>query len=786
MNAPLNPAVTKPRLTAAYHYAAMGWPVFPTHSVSGGLCTCVDPHCKSKGKHPSTIRGFKDATRTRSQIGSRDWERSNIGIVTGALSGVFVLDIDPRNGGDDSLNDLEAANGKLPDTLTAKTGGGGRHFFFKVPACASIACSTSKVGPGIDVKGNGGYVIAPPSVTAGPYEWLDCDMPAVADIADAPDWLLQLVTSNRPTATTRIVDPATAGLVAQIEAAPTVPQSQEALDEIRSALACVDQYDDRDRWRDVGMALHSTGAGPIAFELWTEWSKQSTKYDLGGQRTAWNSFKPRPDGITIGTLFKLAREKGWQQPIPDDVDITGILEQGQQTVDASTNDEAPSAPPFIETVDAPKYAPITPLDRIPGVLGQFEDYYNETSIAKQPAFAAAASIALGSVALGRLYVARARLDSYASLYLCEVVSTGGGKEYARTIVETALRAAGLNSLIGPLGYTSAAGVWSTLLNKPNHFAFIDELGRHLAAAKKGGDSNQIQVITELMKIWGSFGGEYRYRGYATTGLTDEQRAQYSRVICAPAITMLGASTPNALYEAVGTAGIVDGFLNRMLFFFGNDDAKVDALAQRTEPIPLPDDLIAWLKEVRNREDMGNLWAVTPHDSKPNPIVLLPDREAHSVWRDLQSDVEKQKTRAAKHGLADVLVRTVEKAIRLSLIAAVSDRCSEIRINHAEWATRRAAASDSALERACAGNIADTDHGKLCNAIRVDVTKAVGGISEGKLASVCRKYRDAPPRARTDAIRSLIGDGHIKLACHKGRNGRDTQRLVAITQNGASQ
>ena len=350
MNAPLNPAVTAPRRTAAMHYASIGWPVFPAYSVVDALCTCGDPACKSKGKHPRTANGFKSATRTMSQIGGRDWEASNIGVATGTPSGMFALDIDPRNGGDDSLNDLEAANGKLPDTLTAKTGGGGRHFFFKMPRGVSIPCSANKVGPGIDIKGDLGYVIVAPSVTAGSYEWLDCDLPTVNEIVDAPEWLLQLITSKRPATPPQPIAAVAAAPAIVSVAAPAKVLSKDALEEIESALDFIKDWDDRDRWLQVGMALHSTNAGEVAFNLWADWSKQSDKYDPADLHRVWNSFKPREDGVGMGTIFKLATENDWQQSLVAGVDTSGILKQAQQAGQTVAIEAAPVEHPQMDSL----------------------------------------------------------------------------------------------------------------------------------------------------------------------------------------------------------------------------------------------------------------------------------------------------------------------------------------------------------------------------------------------------------------------------------------------------
>src|SRR5207253_2830544 len=110
-NAPLNIAnLQKPLITYALHYASLGWPVFPLHGVIDGRCGCNKPGCGSKGKHPRNSNGFKGATTDQRQLTQTfsKLPNSNIGIATGAPSGIFVIDVDPRNGGDLSLEALKA------------------------------------------------------------------------------------------------------------------------------------------------------------------------------------------------------------------------------------------------------------------------------------------------------------------------------------------------------------------------------------------------------------------------------------------------------------------------------------------------------------------------------------------------------------------------------------------------------------------------------------------------------------------------------------------------------
>lgn len=121
------------------------------------------------------------------------WPDANLSVVTGRISGLVVLDVDPRHGGDRSLGRLEKQHGQLPETVSSRTGGGGRHYFFRHPGKAV----RNRVGfePGMDIRGDGGSIVLPPSVhpSGKRYRWSKSRGPDEHALADIPDWLLALV-----------------------------------------------------------------------------------------------------------------------------------------------------------------------------------------------------------------------------------------------------------------------------------------------------------------------------------------------------------------------------------------------------------------------------------------------------------------------------------------------------------------------------------------------------------------------------------------------------------------
>lgn len=189
-------------LAAALSYAARGWPVFPVHSIrrQGTLCTCGRRDCGSPGKHPRTENGLKDATTDERTIRGwwQRWPDAGVAIATGR--GLVVVDIDVHKGGDDSYVDARRVLGDVPDTVEVITGSGGRHIYLAAPEGVAVRCSAGQLGPGLDVRGDGGYVVAPPSLHASGrrYQWESSGDPDEVAIAPMPEgWLARLTAPQR-------------------------------------------------------------------------------------------------------------------------------------------------------------------------------------------------------------------------------------------------------------------------------------------------------------------------------------------------------------------------------------------------------------------------------------------------------------------------------------------------------------------------------------------------------------------------------------------------------------
>lgn len=273
---------------SARAFAKRGKPIFP---------------CRPMAKEPLTPHGFKDAS---TDLGAVDawWQKhpdANIAMATGQGSGFVVLDVDVDNttgkDGEVALASLVESHGPLPPTLEVHTPRGGRHLYYKYPANGPrIPCSTDKLGHGLDVRGDGGYIMLPPSRTErGEYRWESKSPPA-----ELPGWLLELMIGSASNGTRS--EPTNAGVSGNADVEE--PRVREALSYITADLPHGD-------WVRILMALHDwdPNRGRVLAEEWS--ASCPEKFRAGDFDAAWRSFKPG-GGVGLGTLFEMAKRRGWR------------------------------------------------------------------------------------------------------------------------------------------------------------------------------------------------------------------------------------------------------------------------------------------------------------------------------------------------------------------------------------------------------------------------------------------------------------------------------------------
>ena len=258
-------AASASRLDGALAHAACGRPVFPVWwPLPDGTCACGLADCQNAGKHPIgrlVPRGVLDASADADTI--RAWWRqvplANIGVPTGHVSGLVVLDVDVRGDGWPSLAALEGEYGELPPTWRAITGSGGSHILFAYPATGRVP-NRVNLRPGLDVRGDGGYIVAPGSqhASGGAYEWDGDAHPDDGPLAPLPDWLASLLepaaleTFHEPLDTASVLAGVPAGerdkmlfrLAAKLRRSGVPVDFAERL-LLEAAAACIPPFDER-------------------------------------------------------------------------------------------------------------------------------------------------------------------------------------------------------------------------------------------------------------------------------------------------------------------------------------------------------------------------------------------------------------------------------------------------------------------------------------------------------------------------------------------------------------
>lgn len=177
-------------LEAALSYAERGWRVLPVRPLGDGS--------GATSKRPS-LTAWQKLAATDSATIRRWWAEmpdSGVGIATGGKSRLLVVDVDPRAGGDDALADLQAAEGPLPATVECVSGGNGRHLYFTSPTL--LGNGTGTLPKGIDIRGDGGFVVAAPTLheSGETYRWAAGLGPDDLSVAPVPGWLIERIESK--------------------------------------------------------------------------------------------------------------------------------------------------------------------------------------------------------------------------------------------------------------------------------------------------------------------------------------------------------------------------------------------------------------------------------------------------------------------------------------------------------------------------------------------------------------------------------------------------------------
>ncbi|TPM58996.1 hypothetical protein FJ959_08970 [Mesorhizobium sp. B2-2-4] len=325
-------------LETARWYTSHGVSVFPCREVeSDEMDPATGEFTLRPEKSPYNSNGLKGATRSTRIVDiffGDKFPAAAIGVPTGEPLGAWVLDLDKHGDldGHTWLAEMEAKHGPLPETARASTANGGTHVFFRhVDGVRNRAA----IAPGVDTRGDGGYILAPGSAMADgrAYKWTNHDGHGLPAFAEAPQWLLDLVVNKQPAAAPE--------QRTEYVYKPSYDSGETSHAEIAELLTYVSPDCGYQDWVSVLMAIHSA-LGSDGLAIADDWSSRGKKYRRGEVARKWKGFKS--SGINLGSLCELARQGG--------ADLSAISRSHKQYTSTPSGDTAG----FLEGVDAKKAA----------------------------------------------------------------------------------------------------------------------------------------------------------------------------------------------------------------------------------------------------------------------------------------------------------------------------------------------------------------------------------------------------------------------------------------------
>lgn len=412
------------------------------------------------------------------------------------------------------------------------------------------------------------------------------------------------------------------------------------------------------------------------------------------------------------------------------------------------------------------------LHSVPGILGDFVDWYMSSAPAPHIEMAIQSALALGSVVLGRKYITTE--SNFTSLYFLTVAKSGTGKEYGKKAIEKILDAAGLDDLIGGSGYTSPGAVYSELRDRPTHITIVDEFGKYLQACSATGNSQLKEAVTTLIESFGRLDGTLRPRAYSSMGLTEKQKGDVERLkITAPAITLYGMTTPKQFYSAIGEADIEAGMLGRFLVV--NSNAECGARKRGQTKAAPPAGVVRWSQSMRDAGG-GNLAGIEVHDVAPKSVEIEFTEEAYSALDSFEAEIVLRRRKLANSGMDVLLARSVEIAMRLAAIIACSKTSPQIDSESMQWGIDYSRHAFDGLVEAVGSQMTGSQFGARRQAMLEAIAFAEDrGMTERELK---RRFRSLTPKEHAEAARALIDSGEIALVEIKTK-GRPRVAYVAI-------
>lgn len=722
LDAPFDPSAVAPftgNVAVAMRMARAGLTVFPCD------WKAKPDNQSSPTKRPLVLHWKEDATDDPEQILKwwRRWPNALVGLPVGA-HGLIVIDAD-RHGGPDGVADFErlAADRGLPPGPLVETLSGGRHYYFTQPTSKTLGNSEGALKKrGINIRGAGGYVIAPGTSWINGDSYRDIGPQTVADafeadsIPELPSWIIALL------------EPRPEPIAAPSKQRPPSPASDRreeayaraALDAECAEVATTGQGSRNNALNKAAFAAGTMiGAGWIGrCECESALLAAAAACGLKG----WEARATIKSGLNAGE--KKPREPLAENEIAEFLNPQPrrvIVEDGV-TADAETGEiietrPAPTtSPPWLKKapVDAGGWDDPDPMS-CPGLVGRIANWIVGSADFQQPLLATGAALTVIGTVAGRQLAGPTRSGTH--LYVIGVASTGSGKDHPLKSIGRILIASKLSQLIGADGFKSERAIFNTITRSPACVCAMDEFGAFLSRGKSRQASTHEQgVSAKLRTLWGS-----SFEAVATS----EMATAKFELIHSPAMSIYGTSTADEFYDALSDQDTRNGLLNRFLIL--ENLARPERSKPRFDRSEVPADIVDGIRAIYWR--LGEQAAAPYHGQGTTPCALPEgvqwrDGAAEEIFDRFQKfitqwmDAEPENER--------YLVRTVEMAVRIATIRAVGvdARLPSVSADDMLWGASLAVRSVKAMIEGARDRIAENDRQRWTNRI-VQVIKHRG-------------------------------------------------------------
>jgi bifunctional DNA primase/polymerase-like protein/uncharacterized protein DUF3987 len=735
-------------LAVALRHADAGFAVFPCQTNKKPQQGIVWNEVSST--KPDTIkawwRGFPDS------IVGIDLRKSDL----------IVIDCDRHDKEKDGVEAFKKLaidnNEVLENHPITKTLSGGEHHYFKQQPNEKLGNGQGSLPGGINVRGAGGYVIAPGSRTdAGSWE-PDEYAPGLEEslrsnmIPVLPEWLFAILKQPKVSASL------------PVPASPNRPPMLSASSGVRElAFADAALEGMRAEFAGLGQGNRNNALNGIAFRLGRlvarGWLSASDVESMLMNACASNGLLQEDGQKQCRDTIRSGLEAGKLEPHKD------LADDPAYTTTAIIDLDGDRIESVKEKIDVDLLEPLTYCD---GLVGEIIDWITDSARRPNRVLALGTAIAVVGTLIGRRVASPSRSATH--LYVIGIAKTGAGKNHPIDCIMRLMTAANARHHIGPGEFISMPAVISVLQRKPLSICPIDEFGAFLKRINgRRASSFEASISKTLRQIWGASFQEIPGPEWA---------GRQSETISAPAISIVGATTRDEFFDSLQGMDVVNGFLNRFLVL--QSDVNAEEVNPRQSVDVIPDKIIRDMNELYNWG--GDLTTSRLNDSslRPDPDILEWGEGAEAIYFDFVKMVRAQQDK--DKDLEPFLSRCSEIAIRLATIRCVGRWLQRAPIDKSdmEWGAALAwQASKRLADEAKHTMVAELSFGQVHNRI-LSVVRERGGRAPRQ--AVCRALAKNVRSVKDidSSIGLLVEGGSLRTEVIPPKNGSGKPAIWYMT------